>query len=160
MRFIALSTLTIALSTLAIAVPSNTIPKDYYLKNFAPIQLQRLSDFTNAHKDTLTAAQIALLSNAATAVSTFDTASSEALRSEVEALFSPADAKFILSGKTTATMTRREESNLFGKRSNDCECSTESDLCGTDCVADENNCGFWDAGCGVFWLYACDGLCY
>lgn len=156
------SILTAALSTLAIAAPSKSfIPKDHYLKNIAPIQLQRLSNFASEHKDTLTADQQAFISNATSAVSTFDTSSFDSLRSQADVLFSPADAKYILTGKTAAAKTRRDENDVLSQRFVSCECATESNWCDNNqyCKGGADGCNYAPSGCGTLDGYPCDGLC-
>jgi hypothetical protein len=160
MQFFTLSTLTIAFSTLAIAAPSTFfVEKSDYTKNFAPANLQRLSDFASEHKTTLSNAQVAYLSRATAAVSSFDTSSFDSLKGEAEALFSAADARFILTGKTTSATTKREEGNLMTKRTS-CSCSTDSDWCDNDTYcAGNTGCYLLPTGCGTWDGYQCDGLC-
>jgi hypothetical protein len=156
MQFFTLSTLTIALSTLAIAAPANNfVEKDYYIKNFAPAQLQRLSDFASEHKSTLSPTQSAYLSKAAAAVSAFDTGSFDSLKSEAESLFGSHDATYILTGKNGAT---KRSAGLMARTT--CSCSTDSDWCDNDTYcAGNTGCGTLPTGCGTLDGYECDGLC-
>lgn len=162
MQFFTLSSFALALSTLAIAAPSASdafVPKDNYVKNVAPVHVQRLSDYVASHKD-LTPDQLAFISKASTAVSTFDTASFPSLKKEIESLFTSADARYIVTGKTAATKSRREETNLLNKR-NTCECSTEDSWCSdnTYCKLGADRCAQY-TGCGWFDAYLCNGLCW
>jgi hypothetical protein len=160
MHFFTSSSLVVALGALAIAAPSSTfVEKDHYLKNFAPAVVQRLADFSSEHNNDLTMAQIAYISKATTAISTFNTDDFDSLRDEAKAIFNPADARFILTGDTAATKFRREEDNLMSKRTT-CSCSTDSDWCDNDTFcAGGTGCATLPTGCGTFDGYECDGLC-
>ena len=163
MHLIAMPALALILSSAATVVASTAassfLPKEYYLSDIAPIQLQRLSEYTDQHNDTLTTAQVAFFSKAATAVATFDTPMMDSLRYEAEALFTADDARFILTGKGVTRKARRGENNLQAAQGS-CTCSSADSWCdnNTACKAGQGGCGKV-GGCGSFWSRQCDGLC-
>ena len=145
-------------ATVLAATPNadSFVPKEFYLQNYAPIQLQRLADYTDAHKDTLSAVQLDFFSKAANAISTFDIATLDTIRSEANALFTAEDAAFILTGTTAADKVRN---TLLGVQQS-CTCSSADSWCGnnTACKSGYNGCSK-TGGCGTLWTRKCDGLC-
>jgi hypothetical protein len=159
MQLINLPTLTLALSSAGFAFASSAfVAKDLYLTEIAPAQLQRLSEFTNLHKATLTAPQAAFLSKAAVAVTTYDTASADQLRAEAESLFTVEEVRYIGTGKVATRTARRGDAGLQARAS--CTCSSADSWCtnNTACKAGQNGCS-QIGGCGWLGLYTCDGLC-
>lgn len=132
------------------------VPKEFYLQNYAPIQLQRLADYTDTRKDTLSVAQLDFFSKAANAISTFDLEALESIRGEANALFTAEDAAFILTGNTAADRVRN---TLLGVQQS-CTCSSADSWCNnnTACKAGYNGCSK-TGGCGTLWTRKCDGLC-
>jgi hypothetical protein len=150
--------------TMATPTPSTDtyIPADYYATHYAPIQLDRISTYRASHNTTLNPAQSTYLDKLTTVVKEMDTSDLPALRNEGDALFGPAECTYILTGKNSATQTRKRDigSSFLGKRAIECDCTDEVDFCddGFYCKYGAYGCVF-NHGCGVLWLYVCNGVC-
>jgi len=59
---------------------------------------------------------------------------------------------------TTRLIKKESKSGKSGGNNGTCNCSTKSDFCTGLMVCTENYCSVRE-GCGLFWLYYCDGTC-
>jgi hypothetical protein len=141
---------------------ADLIEKPTYLKRIAPNQLHRLAYYRASH--TLNSSQDEFMDKLVTVVRTADATGVEDLKIEANALFGPKEALNLLMGGAPNLETNPEPVALSRRWQEDCNCHygwvCEHWAPGIRCNSSQySGCRPWKPGCGILWMYVCNGHC-